>query len=123
VPYIYAGLFLYDLISGKASLGRSKLLSRKKALSLNPAINAKGLKAAVSYYDGAFNDARMVIALLQTAETHGAKVCNHHQVTALHKEHGKLSGVTVWDKLNQEEMRYRAKVVVNATGAFVDQRR
>ena len=121
VPYIYAGLFLYDLISGKASLGRSKLLSRKKALSLNPAINAKGLKAAVSYYDGAFNDARMVIALLQTAERHGAKVHNHHQVTALHKEHGKLSSITVWDKLNQEEMHYRAKVVVNATGAFVDQ--
>ena len=121
VPYVYAGLFLYDLISGKASLGRSKLLSRSKALSLNPAINPQGLKAAVSYYDGAFNDSRMVIALLQTAEQNGAEVHNHHQVTALHKTDGSISGVTVWDKLGRQEHRYQAKVVINATGPFVDQ--
>ena len=121
VPYVYAGLFLYDLISGKASLGRSRLLSRSKALSLNPAINAAGLKAAVSYYDGAFNDSRMVIALLQTAEQNGAKVYNHHQVTALHKTDGSISGVTVWDKLGEQEQHYQSKVVINATGPFVDQ--
>ena len=121
VPYVYAGLFLYDLISGKASLGRSRLLGRSKALSLNPAINAQGLKAAVSYYDGAFNDSRMVIALLQTAEQNGAEVHNHHQVTALHKTDGSISGVTVWDKLGKKELHYQAKVVINATGPFVDQ--
>jgi glycerol-3-phosphate dehydrogenase len=120
VPYIYAGLFLYDLISGKASLGRSKLLSRAKALSLNPAINAEGLKAAVSYYDGAFNDSRMVIALLQSAEANGAKVYNHHQVTTLHKEAGKLSAVTVTDKLTGEQRDHHASVILNATGPFVD---
>ena len=121
VPYVYAGLFLYDLISGKASLGRSRLLSRSKALSLNPAINATGLKAAVSYYDGAFNDSRMVIALLQSAEAQGAKTYNHHQVTTLHKTDGSISGVTVWDKLGEQERQYQAKVIINATGPFVDQ--
>jgi len=121
VPYVYAGLFLYDLISGKASLGRSKLLSRNKALSLNPAINATGLKAAVSYYDGAFNDSRMVIALLQTAEKYGASVHNHHRVTALHKVQGSISGISVQDTLSEEEKHYQAKVVINATGPFVDQ--
>ncbi len=120
VPYVYAGLFLYDLISGKASLGRSRLLSRSKALSLNPAINAIGLKAAVSYYDGAFNDTRMVIALLQSAEAQGAKVYNHHQVTSLHKEAGVLSGITVLDKLTKHEKQYHASVILNATGPFVD---
>ncbi len=120
VPYVYAGLFLYDLIAGKASLGRSKLLSRSKALSFNPAINDKGLKAAVSYYDGAFNDSRMVIALLQTAQTNGAKVYNHHQVTALHKTENRLSGVRVLDKLDDIEQSYTASVIINATGPFVD---
>jgi len=120
VPYVYAGLFLYDLIAGKASLGKSKLLSRSKALLLNPAINDKGLKAAVSYYDGAFNDSRMVIALLQTAQVNGAKVHNHHQVTALHKKEGTLSGLTVRDKLSETEQTYTASVIINATGPFVD---
>jgi len=120
VPYVYAGLFLYDLISGKASLGRSRLLSRNRALTLNPAINAAGLKAAVSYYDGAFNDSRMVIALLQSAQANGAKVSNHHQVTALHKEEGKLHAVTVEDRLSGEQKKYHASVIINATGPFVD---
>jgi glycerol-3-phosphate dehydrogenase len=41
LPYVYAGLFLYDLISGKASLGRSRLLSPSQALARNNAIDPK----------------------------------------------------------------------------------
>jgi len=120
VPYVYAGLLLYDLIAGKASLGRSRILGRKKALSLNPAINPKGLKAAVSYFDGAFNDSRMAIALLQSAQAAGAAVHNYHQVITLNKNKSKLSGVTVLDTLTGDKKEYRASVVVNATGPFVD---
>jgi len=120
IPYIYAGLFLYDLIAGKASLGRSRLLSPSRAKALNPSINPAGLKAAVSYYDGAFNDSRMVIALLQSAQEHGAKVYNHHRVTTLLKEEGTLCGVTVYDKIADETRSYSAKSIVNATGPFVD---
>jgi len=120
IPYIYAGLFLYDLISGKASLGKSRLLSASRAKILNPSINPKGLKAAVSYYDGAFNDSRMVIALLQSAQEHNAKVYNHHKVISLIKEDGVLSGVTVQDRLTQATETFHAKMIVNAAGPFVD---
>jgi len=101
LPYVYAGLFLYDRISGRASLGKSRLLSAAAALRKNRAIDPAGLKGAVSYYDGAFNDARMVIALLQSAEAAGARIHNHHQVTRILKDpHGRISGVEVHDKLN-----------------------
>ncbi|HIP62430.1 MAG TPA: FAD-dependent oxidoreductase, partial [Sulfurovum sp.] len=110
IPYIYAGLFLYDLISGKASLGRSRLMGAKKALSINPSINPKGLKAAVSYYDGAFNDARMVIALLQSATANTATVHNHHKVVSLLKDNKQISGVTVLDKSTGEQYSYKASV-------------
>ncbi len=120
IPYIYAGLFLYDLISGKASLGRSRLLSPSKAKAVNPSINPSGLKAAVSYYDGAFNDSRMVIALLQSAQEQGAEVCNHHQVTSLLKEGGTLCGVIVQNRINGLQHHYHAKSMINATGPFVD---
>lgn len=120
IPYVYAGLFLYDLIAGKASLGRSKLLSPSRAKTANPTINPHGLKAAVSYYDGAFNDSRMTIALLQSAAACGAQVFNHHEVTALHKEQGQINGLTVRNRLKKTEQHYSAKMVVNATGPFVD---
>ena len=121
LPYVYAGLFLYDRISGKASLGRSRLLSSQSALAANPAIDPQGLKGAVRYYDGAFNDARMVIALIQSAEAAGAQVYNHHAVTRLLKdETGQLTGVEVHDRLNDTLTRRYATAVINATGPFTD---
>ncbi len=120
VPYIYSGLWLYDRISGKASLGKSKLISASEALSINPSINPEKLKAAVSYYDGSFNDSRMVIALLQSAQENGAIVHNHHKVTKLHKKLGKLNGVTVVNQINQREDKFTADIIINASGPFVD---
>jgi len=121
LPYVYAGLFLYDRISGRASLGRSRLLRASTALKRNPAINPNGLKGAVSYFDGAFNDARMVIALLQSAEEAGAHVHNHHAVTQFIKDAtGKLTGIEVHDTLTGIVTRHHATAIINATGPFTD---
>ncbi len=121
LPYVYAGLFLYDQISGRASLGRSRLLRASTALKRNRAINPNGLKGAVSYFDGAFNDARMVIALLQSAEEAGARVHNHHAVTRLLKDAADtLTGVEVHDQLTDTVTRHHATAIINATGPFTD---
>ncbi len=120
IPYIYFGLFLYDLISGSASLGRSRLLSAKKAMRSNPAINPYGLKGAVSYYDGAFNDSRMVTALLQSAEESGATVKNHCKVISIEKIEGKISGVSYLDKIIENRVTVDSKHIINATGPFCD---
>ena len=121
LPYVYAGLFLYDMISGRASLGRSRLMSAARARRHNPAIAPEGLKGAVRYYDGAFNDARMVIALVQSAEAAGAQVHNYHAVTRLLKdEAGKIIGVDVHDTLTDTHTHRYATAVINATGPFSD---
>ncbi len=120
VPYIYAGLFLYDIISGKYSLGKSAILKKQTVLSLNKFIKKDGLKAAVRYYDGAFNDARMNIALLQSAQEKGAIVKNYTQVKAFIKEKEKIIGVVAFDKSEKKEINIYAKHIVNATGAFCD---
>ncbi len=120
LPYVYAGLVLYDLLSGKASLGRSRLLPASKARTINPDIDPRGLKGAVSYWDGAFRDSRMVIALLQSAEELGARLLNHTEVTALIKENGKVVGVHTRDRIDEDEKEYRTELVVNATGPFAD---
>ncbi len=120
LPYVYAGLVLYDLLSGKASLGRSRLLPASKACTINPDIDPRGLKGAVSYWDGAFRDSRMVIALLQSAEELGAHLFNHTEVTALIKENGKVVGVHTRNRIEGNEKKYRAALVINATGPFAD---
>ena len=114
VPYVFAGLKLYDFLSGKRNIGHSRLLKRKEALRRFPMLKAGGLKAGVLYYDGQFHDARMAVSLALTAELHGAVIVNHVAVSGFLKEAGQISGVQLTDSLNGETWQLRAKGVINA---------
>lgn len=114
------GLFLYDLLSRKLSLGHPALLSKKSVLKKMPMIQPKGLKGGVLYADGQFDDARMAIALALTAHDLGATLVNYVQVTSLIKEKDKVVGVIAEDELKGEVFTLKAKVVINATGVFAD---
>ncbi len=120
VPYVFSGLKLYDLLSGKRHIGHSRLLSRKQALRRFPMLKAEGLKAGVLYYDGQFHDARMALSLALTAEQHGATIINHVAVTNLIKKDGKIAGAELTDSLTGESWSVQAKGVINATGPFAD---
>ncbi len=120
VPYVFAGLKLYDFLSGKRHIGHSRLLSRKQALRRFPMLKPAGLKAGVLYYDGQFHDARMALSLALTAECHGASISNHVAVTMLLKEEGQISGAELTDSLTGESWPLHARGVINATGPFAD---
>lgn len=121
VPYVFAGLKFYDILSGKQNIGHSRLLSRKEALRRFPGLKSEGLKAGVLYYDGQFHDARMALSLALTAEQKGAVITNHVAISGLLKENGKISGAELTDSLSGETWQLKAKGVINATGPFVDQ--
>ena len=120
VPYVFAGLKFYDILSGKQNIGHSRLLSRKEALKRFPGLKAEGLKAGVLYYDGQFHDARMALSLALTAEAQGAVISNHVAVTDILKEDGRISGAELQDSLTGERWQLKARGVINATGPFVD---
>ena len=120
VPYVFIGLKLYDLLSGKRHIGHSQLLSRKEALRRFPMLKPEGLKAGVLYYDGQFHDARMALSLALTAERHGACISNHVAVTGLTKKNGRICGAEVSDSLTGDRWTIHARGVVNATGPFAD---
>ncbi|KHK03533.1 glycerol-3-phosphate dehydrogenase/oxidase [Desulfovibrio sp. TomC] len=118
--YIFAGLVLYDLLAGRLSLGRSRLVTRGTAQKLFPQLNLDGYVAAVIYADGQFNDARMAVSLARTAAAHGAICANHVEVTGLVKEDGRIRGAQVRDRIDGRTWTIAAKGVVNATGPFAD---
>lgn len=115
------GLTLYDWLAGKFSFGKSKLLSKKEVLSLMPGIKSKGLKGGVRYYDGKFDDARLAINIAQTAVEQGAKLCNYTKVISLIKNNSdEVTGVRILDTLSGKIAEAQGKVIINATGVFVD---
>ena len=115
------GLTLYDWLAGKYSFGKSKFLSKKQTLALMPGIKEKGLKGAISYFDGKFDDARLAVNIAQTAKEQGAVLANYMRVVNLIKNGEKVVGVEAEDSITKEVFKVYAKVVINATGIFVDE--
>ncbi|WP_431357446.1 glycerol-3-phosphate dehydrogenase/oxidase [Hymenobacter lucidus] len=120
-PFYTIGLKLYDLLAGKLSLGASVHLSRQETLARLGNIQAAGLRGGVLYHDGQFDDARLAINLAQTAVELGGTLLNHFGVRGLLKDaRGRVAGVAATDQETGIPYELRAKVVVNATGIFVD---
>jgi len=120
VPYYTTGLKLYDRLAGKANLQPSRFVGAKAAKAQFPTLKETGLRGAVVYYDGQFDDARMNVAIALTAAQEGATVANHVEVTGLLKEGGRVVGAALKDRLDGSTWEVQAKVVVNATGPFAD---
>ena len=120
-PYFGIGLKMYDVLSGKRSLGKSKILSAKSAREAMPGLRSEHLRGGVAYHDGQFDDARLAISLARTAADLGAVVVNYVRVEGLEKDgRGKLNGVTARDVESNDKFDIPARAVVNATGVFVD---
>lgn len=117
------GLKIYDVLAGKAGLGKTELLSREETLALLPTAQALGLKGGVKYWDGQFNDARLALTLARTAALHGALLVNYCRVVELLYEGSKVAGLTCEDTLTGQPYRINARCVVNAAGVWVDELR
>jgi glycerol-3-phosphate dehydrogenase len=119
-PFYGIGLTMYDLLAGKAGLGKTRLLGSAAVSKALPTVRREGLKGGVEYWDGQFNDARLALALARTAATRGALLVNYCAATALLYEGGKISGLQAQDTVSGQAYRVRAGCVVNAAGVWVD---
>ena len=115
------GLKMYDLLSGKLSLGKSKGISKKETVSRIPTINQNGLKGGVIYHDGQFDDSRLAINVAQTAIEQGADALNYFEVNGLLKDGENVAGVKAIDKESGKEHSFKGRAIINATGVFVDE--
>ncbi len=120
-PFYGIGLKLYDLLAGKYGFGASRLLSREETLQRLPTLNTEGLRGGVVYFDGQFDDARLLIHMMFTAAAHGALLLNYAEVTGVVADgEGFVGGVIYRDVETGETVEARANVVINATGPFTD---
>lgn len=121
--YWYAtGLRVYDWMARSLSLGKTKSLTKKETIEKLPTLSTKNLKSGVVYYDGQFDDSRLSINLAQTAIEQGAHLVNYCKVTDFlkGKEKQKIKGVSVKNCISGKSFDIKSKVVVNATGVFID---
>ena len=120
-PFYGLGLKIYNVLAGKYGFGTSEILTREETLARLPTIRTEGLRGGVVYYDGQFDDARLLINLVETAADQGATLVNYVRVVAMKKgTDGFIDGIVAADEESGRQWTIPARVVVNATGAFSD---
>lgn len=116
------GLVLYDLLAGSFAIQQHKRIGREEALQLAPQLDEEGLKGALVYYDCLTNDSRLVIEVLKSAHQNGATIVNHTSLTGFLKgENRRLVGANLQDEITGELTNTKAKLIINATGVWMDE--
>jgi glycerol-3-phosphate dehydrogenase len=120
-PFYGIGMKIYDLLAGQYGFGRSRILSAQETIERLPNLQTEGLRGGVIYYDGQFDDTRLLIHMAATAADHGATLLNYAPVVEILKdEEGFADGVTFLDEESGQRLTQKSRVVINATGPFAD---
>ncbi len=114
---IRAGLFLYDYIGGR------KLLPVSHSINLKTHVAGRPLKPEFTngfeYSDCWVQDSRLVVLNAMDAVSNGAQILTHTKCTGLsrHDDHWQ---VQMLDQRSGKETSKTAKVVINASGPWVE---
>ena len=120
-PFYGIGMKVYDLLAGKYGFGRSRILSSQETIEELPNLQTEGLRGGVIYYDGQFDDTRLLIHMAATAADQGGTLLNYAPVVEVTRDSdGFVDGVIYRDDETGELFTAKAHVVVNATGMFAD---
>ena len=122
-----AGLVIYDLLATQWS---HKAYNATEFQMLAPHIRQNGLEGGLCFGDAQTNDARLVLRVIREAVADGACAINYVRAEKLirsnQKNDGKgasLSGVRLYDTYQNRHADIRARVIINATGAWADELR
>ena len=114
-----AGVFAYSALSAFGD-GVGHVISANKAQRDVPELRTEGLKAVAVYGDDQMNDSRMALMTVRAAVAAGATVLNHAEVTGLRFTQGRVTGAELKDRMDGQEFGVNARLVLNATGPWVD---
>lgn len=119
-PLYGPGLLAYSILAGRLGVGMARIIGKAEALRLTPTLSPNGLRGGVVYWDGQFDDTRYAITLARTFNDLGGVALNYARVDGLIKENDRVVGVRAHDVETGAALEARAKVVINATGVWVD---
>ncbi len=112
------GLAIYDRMAGQHA---RHYFSAQDFLAMAPRIRTEGLQGGICYQDAKTDDARLVLRVLHEAQFHGGVAMNYCAVRSLMRDgDGRVCGAEVRCAVNGGVHQVRARLVVNATGAWAD---
>ena len=118
---IRLGMIAYDLLSIRKTLPRHRMLNRDEMMKEAPGLNAEGLRGGAQYFDAQVTFIeRLVLENVIAAEQAGAIVNNYSAVDVIGPHDGTMRNVAYIDQQSGEKNRVKGRIVINASGPWVD---
>ncbi len=105
------GLFLYEIIGGKLRIPK---MYRDK-------YSYKGFKGYFTYTDAVSDDAYLTISNIVSGAMNGSKAINYAEVTEINDKEANQVEVKILDKVSGTSGKAICKIVINATGPWVNE--
>ena len=112
------GLSIYDRYAGLQNpLPRHRFNSRRAALALRPQLH-EGIVCTATYYDACISyPERLGLELILDAEQHGSDI---HALNYVRAKGTEGDTVVLEDEVSGQSFRIKPRVVINASGAWID---
>jgi glycerol-3-phosphate dehydrogenase len=111
------GLAIYDLMSGRRE---RHYVDSEQFLMMAPNVNRAELQGGMCYTDAKTDDARLVLRVLQEAQHIGGVAVNYLAAATLLRTGTRVTGARLVDGIDGSTLEVRARVIINATGAWAD---
>lgn len=116
-----AGLTVYDLLALQWS---HRYYDTRDFRMLAPHLTESGLKGGFRYGDAQTDDARLVLRVIREAVAAGGTALNYTTAVSLLRDgDGAVYGARLHDAVGERTAQVRARLVINATGAWADRLR
>ena len=120
-PYAGAGITLYDIFGLRGNaVPKQRHFTRRGAVRHAPSLDPSVVTGAIQYADVRMDDARHTLAVARTAAANGAEVIPRAAVVDFLHAGGRVTGAVVRDETTGRTTQIRARVVINAAGAWSD---
>lgn len=97
----------------------TEILSPSRALDLVPELNP-AIEEAIAVPDCSIDPFRLCMLNAVTSRRKGGGILIHHKLVEIVREKGRCVGVKVQDKFTSQTKEIRAKIIINASGAWGD---
>jgi len=120
VFFMDLGLWLYDTLALFRVPKVHRAYEPQFVEAKIPDLRRDGLTGALWYFDCATDDARLTLENVLDAADLGAVTLNHAEAVDLLRSGDRVEGAVILDRLSDQTVEVRAKVVVSTLGPFTD---
>jgi glycerol-3-phosphate dehydrogenase len=119
-PPRFAAATLFWLYDRLAGIKNHRRVSNRQLQQVFSQLDTSNTNGAFYYTDAVTDDARLTLRVLQESVYAGGCIRNYTRANRLLESRGRVHGLMAEDIEMGEELPLRARVVINATGAWAD---